>query len=547
MAPQSWSNEEIRDLIAGKFVALTSVDNRNVPMPQWILDGSLGPVGGARGGSNDKVAEPTTHPDDRRQVFAAFQEAVKHPGTPFDETYRTNVRGSWVTTTLTMVNLIDDPAVGGILSCAKPGRPIDEPDVALVNEGEHNEQPWILGRTNVTSTILEIEGKVLELTGRTAEEVIGLTPVDLMHPDSCGDSVAMWWTLIAAGGNTATSRRCFLHPDGTEVWAECTYLNRLGESGKHDILWMANDITERRAQEQALIESHEEIRRLADESHALAEDFRLLADEVPAAVFRCDPDGTITFHNIHWSELLPGTALVKVQDAVHPSDRPRLDEAFAQLVSVEGADRTRLEMPSASGGRVFAVTCRSDGDEVPSRRRIVGSIEDVTIHVRLRREANHDKLTGLLNRQGLDNRLVAALAEDPSGTLLVFFDLDGFKTVNDVHGHDAGDVVLRELGARLAGAVRPSDTVSRYGGDEFVLVCSAVEDDGSAAIVNRLLAVLAAPILFEGGSWAPSASIGTARGEAGDDPATLITRADLAMFEAKRAHYETRRTSRHPA
>jgi diguanylate cyclase (GGDEF)-like protein len=291
----------------------------------------------------------------------------------------------------------------------------------------------------------------------------------------------------------------------------------------------------------------EESHALAEESRALAEDFRLLADEVPAAVFRCDPDGTITFHNTHWSELLPGTDLTRVQDAVHPSDRSRLEEALAGLVDGDGADRIRLEMPSAAAGRVFAVTCRSDGNEITARRRIIGSIEDVTIHVRLRREANHDKLTGLLNRQGLDNRLVAALDEDPRGTLLVFFDLDGFKTVNDVHGHDAGDVVLQELGARLAHAVRPTDTVSRYGGDEFVLVCSAMEGDGTASIVDRLLGVLAAPIVFDGGTWAPSASIGTARGEPGDDPATLIRRADLAMFEAKRAHYETRRPDRRPA
>jgi diguanylate cyclase (GGDEF)-like protein len=297
-----------------------------------------------------------------------------------------------------------------------------------------------------------------------------------------------------------------------------------------------------------ILELVDEVRRLAEERRSLAGDLRLLADEVPLAVFRCDPDGTVTFSNDRWDGLATGTRLARLQDAVHPDDRPLLDEALAGLAGRDDPGRIVLELRAADGDRSFAVVCRSDGGDGGPGRRIVGSVEDVTDAVRRRREASHDELTGLLNRRGLEDRLAAALAEDPAGTLLVFFDLDGFRTINDVHGHHAGDVVLQELGARLARAVRPTDTVSRYGGDEFVLVCSAVvddgTDDGTTAIVSRLRLVLAAPILFDGGVWEPSASIGTARAEPGDDPVVLIRRADQAMFEAKRARRDARRPSR---
>src|SRR5690606_26767665 len=129
--------------------------------------------------------------------------------------------------------------------------------MALSSSGDHDTRPWILGRLDANSAILEIEGKVRELIGRPPAEVIGQSPVDLMHPDSTGDSVSLWWRLMREPGSTATSRRCFVHPDGTEIWAEQTYLNRFGPEGKGDVLWMAHDITERRAQEQELRESHE--------------------------------------------------------------------------------------------------------------------------------------------------------------------------------------------------------------------------------------------------------------------------------------------------
>jgi diguanylate cyclase (GGDEF)-like protein len=138
-----------------------------------------------------------------------------------------------------------------------------------------------------------------------------------------------------------------------------------------------------------------------------------------------------------------------------------------------------------------------------------------------------------------------ALRHDPTDTLLVFFDLDGFATVNALHGRAAGNAVLQELGARLAEAVRPTDTISRYGDDEFALVCVGVASDEGEAILDRLRLVLGAVILFDGGTWLPSATIGTARPQPGDDAATVIRRADLALSEAKVVRGASRSAGRH--
>jgi diguanylate cyclase (GGDEF)-like protein/PAS domain S-box-containing protein len=543
MTIRPWSRQDILDLAAGRFVTMYRADWGLASVPAWIVEASLGEVP-----ADATASQAACHPADRRQLLETFYAAQAQPGEAATFTFRTNILDYWTTTTVTIVDLVGHPDVGGVLCASEPGELIDEPDVDLAREGEHDRRGWMLCRFRADGTPLEAEGKVVELTGRTAEEVLALNPLDLFHPDATADVVALWERLTSVGGATATARRCFLHPDGTEVWAECMYLNRLTAEGQGDVLLIAYDITEKRAQELALRESHEEISRLAEERSALAEDFRLLADEVPAAVFRCDPDGSITFHNTRWTELLPGGPLARLQDAIHPADHDRAEQALGRLTGSDGADRVTVEVRAAAGDRMLAVTLRSDG--TGTHRRVMGSVADVTATVRLRSEARHDQLTGLLNRKGLEERLMAALAEDPAGTLLVFFDLDGFKGINDTHGHEAGDAVLQELGARLARAVRPTDTVARYGGDEFVLVCSAVVDDGTdegtTAIVERLQLVLGTPILFAGGVWQPAASMGTARAEPGDNPASLIRRADAAMFEAKRDRYRRGSIERRP-
>ena len=150
----------------------------------------------------------------------------------------------------------------------------------------------------------------------------------------------------------------------------------------------------------------------------------------------------------------------------------------------------------------------------------------------------HDSLTGLPNRLLLADRFdQALLATKRSGgaTGLLLVDLDRFKEVNDTFGHHHGDGLLTQIGPRLRSVLREADTIARLGGDEFAVLLPDVTDLAAAVeIARKLLLALAAPITVEGVALDIEASIGVVlSGEHGDDPTTLLQRADIAMYAAK--------------
>ena len=154
----------------------------------------------------------------------------------------------------------------------------------------------------------------------------------------------------------------------------------------------------------------------------------------------------------------------------------------------------------------------------------------------LRHQALHDALTGLPNLTILLDRLEHALERRGRGCLAVLFvDLDDFKTVNDTLGHRVGDEVLRDIAPRIAAAVRPADTVARFGGDEFVILCEDLSGHGDAlAVAQRVRRAFDEPFLIGGSSRQLTASIGVAVRLPGEPaPADLIRDADAAVYRAK--------------
>jgi diguanylate cyclase (GGDEF)-like protein/PAS domain S-box-containing protein len=164
---------------------------------------------------------------------------------------------------------------------------------------------------------------------------------------------------------------------------------------------------------------------------------------------------------------------------------------------------------------------------------------------RVRHQALHDPLTGLPNRSLLLDRLDhwAHRAErDRSTAAVLFVDLDNFKVINDALGHECGDRLLCAAADRLQRELRPSDTIARVGGDEFVIFCEDVPSEHEAlAMVDRLVHALDAPFDLGGQKQHATASVGIALGDATTSPEVLVRNADTAMYRAKergRARYE---------
>ncbi len=152
--------------------------------------------------------------------------------------------------------------------------------------------------------------------------------------------------------------------------------------------------------------------------------------------------------------------------------------------------------------------------------------------------ALHDGLTGLPNRRLMFDRLSSAISHayrNANMMAVLYLDMDMFKEVNDCFGHDAGDVLLTEMGRRLEAAVRQEDTVARLGGDEFVLVLPELKEITDIEIlIPKLIAAVARPCNISGTDVSITASIGVSIYPMhGESPEILIKRADMALYRSK--------------
>jgi cyclic di-GMP phosphodiesterase Gmr len=172
-------------------------------------------------------------------------------------------------------------------------------------------------------------------------------------------------------------------------------------------------------------------------------------------------------------------------------------------------------------GRPYAVGCV--GLDVTDDRR-----REAQLHLR----AQTDLLTGVANRGALFDALRSRLAEG-SGCALLFCDLDSFKVVNDRHGHAAGDALLAEVARRMAGLAGPTDLVARFGGDEFVILCSGRSEAELTALAARIGDAVRTPVPGPEGPLSVGVSVGIAIGRVGEDADELIGRADRAMYGVK--------------
>lgn len=287
---------------------------------------------------------------------------------------------------------------------------------------------------------------------------------------------------------------------------------------------------------------------------------QVLLDNLEEGIVACDAEGRTTLVN-------PATRrFFGIPDDADPVGEPltaaglrhldggamALDEhPLARALAGDAVREAQLVVESRDGvRRTVVANAQALHDDDGRRLGAVVALHDVTEHKRteerLAELALHDPLTGVANRLLLDDRLRRALERlrrSGGGVGVFLLDLDDFKVVNDVHGHDVGDEVLRAVARRLMAATRPEDTVARLGGDEFVVVCEVTGGlDEVRAIAERVERALVEPYRLVDTSLVVGASVGGVLVDtAGVEPSKLISQADDEMYRVKASRRQARR------
>ncbi len=270
--------------------------------------------------------------------------------------------------------------------------------------------------------------------------------------------------------------------------------------------------------------------------------YRQLVEQSPEAI-AVHQNGRVLYVNAAGAALIGADSHIELaerrtSDFVHPDDLRRVRQHLDQTAS-----RVQYRLVR-DDGEIREVDAASVAITYENAAAIQTVFRDITerraLEARLLHEVLHDALTGLANRTLFRDRLEHALAiarRDAGHRIAIcFLDLDDFKAVNDSLGHEAGDALLRTIGDRLREATRETDTVARFGGDEFAVLLDRLNDDAAAMhIVNRMMSALSHPIIIGSRTITISASIGIAFAEPVDEVETLLRKADVAMYDAKDA------------
>ena len=388
--------------------------------------------------------------------------------------------------------------------------------------------------------IVDVNDYMCEIAGYAREELIGKLVVSLdvfSDPPSAHHALQMLQRL----GGFRNLELDLRHRNGDAIPAlvSATSVNLDGEAC---VLTLVRDIRDQRRAEQAL--------RRADAR------FRNAFEDAPIGVALVDAQLGIIDGN-HWladmlgvkRDTLGGLGFTTV---VPEDERAGLCHALLQQLHAGDVPLHREQTLLGPDGQLrqailHAVLQQEDTDEAPY---LIVQLVDITDIKRsqeqMERLAFYDPLTGLANRRLFMDRLEQSLQHarrSGKPAALLFLDLDQFKAVNDTHGHDVGDELLKGIADRLRHAVRREDTVARLGGDEFNVLLHEVRDvDAAGQVAENLLAVLRAPLIVGGNRLEVTSSIGIAMIPSdGGDATSLAQRADHAMYQAKQQGRNTYR------
>ncbi|MFO0752878.1 MAG: EAL domain-containing protein [Thermodesulfovibrionales bacterium] len=409
---------------------------------------------------------------------------------------------------------------------------------------------------NLDGSITDVNRKALELYRVTREEALSLSIAnDYSAPGSPVEVLRALWERVIAGESRLVEWKARRPGDGSVFDAE-VFLSRITLHDKNFVLATVRDITERKNMEETRRRAHDvlELRvrertaELAASNEKLRESERskqLIIDSVPALIAYVDSGQRYLFVNRQFAAYyhLPAAEILGRQvsevlgETLYRAIKEHITAALAgERVSYERRDTLGSET------RYLQVEYIPHRGEDGAVAGIFTFMHDITetkrIEEFMRHQASHDPLTGLPNRALFLDHLTLELAQSHRTRRILavlFLDLDRFKEVNDTLGHEAGDHLLREVGARLKACLRESDTVARIGGDEFTILLTDIERMESVAVtVRKIITVVREPFIIKGHTLSATASIGVSLyPDDGADAEVLIRNADTAMYHAK--------------
>ncbi|SJZ67009.1 diguanylate cyclase domain-containing protein [Consotaella salsifontis] len=456
---------------------------------------------------------------------------------------------------------------------------------AAVGEGERNHLSALLDHVPDHLFIKDANSRFVLANAALArdygaarpEELVGKSDFDFHDRSRAETFFAIEQEIIRTGRARLDMDESIIRPDGSVQWLLTSKLPLRDDEGTVvGIVGVARDITERR-QNDAARAGHARLLELILAGAGLDEILYNLALEVEGqlgdvrvAVMKVDPSGdclrlsAAPSISLSYRRALDGIP-VAIDAGACGSAAFRRDKVIIEDITTdplskplrEAAIRSGLRscwatpILSAEGAALGTLNLYSDKVRRPSGREvqlismathIAGiAIERKCTEDRIQFMAHHDALTGLPNRILLDDRISQAIQHahrrNRSATV-AFLDLDHFKEINDSLGHRAGDHLLKIVARRITASLRSTDTVVRFGGDEFVILLPDLPRGGraSTATMHRIRAALAQPFDLDGMLYDVTCSIGTATyPDDGDNAETLLANADKAMYSAKHA------------
>ncbi len=369
----------------------------------------------------------------------------------------------------------------------------------------------------------------------SAEEGVGTDALGLIHPEDRERVVERFLSLMERPGGSIREALRIVTPSGVVKDLELVATNSFDNPAIGGILVNGQDVTQRNRDQRELV--------------SLAERFRVAFAENMAPMTFTDLEDRIIDVNDAMCEMV-GYAREELvgQDSTiftYTEDVGITEESHRRALAGETPQTRYVKRYRRKDGRIITVEVSRatavgpDGQPqyfVFSERDVT---EERTMTAELSKRALHDPLTGLANRSLFEDRLAHAHARARRhggyGAVLLI-DLDDFKGVNDTYGHVIGDELLAAIADRLRRVARSTDTLCRFGGDEFLVLVEEMAGGGEArAIAERILEEMAAPFSLRGTTFVQRASVGVAVFDpSAEDVSTLVQSADIALYEAKR-------------